>query len=303
MMLNNTVRAEGNAILSMVVMITSAVINIILDPIFIFVLDMGIKGAAVATVVAKALGVAILLWYYLSGRSALKLSAANLRPNWPIILKIYKVGLPTIIIQVSHNFALIVANRILGSFGHVAIATMGLVFRLQMFAIMPVFGIAQGLLPIMGYNFGAGKFLRIREAMLKGTAAATLLVTVIGLAFWLFPEAFLRLFNSEEELLTLGKEAVRIMVVMWPLLSIPIIGGSFFQAIGKGMPALVLSLMRQFIAYIPLLLLFPRFFDLTGIWLASPFADFLTFVISAVLITRELNRMKIPLYARSVEVD
>jgi putative MATE family efflux protein len=295
MMLNHTIRAEGNAMLPMIVMIISAVSNIILDPIFIFVLGMGIRGAAVATVLAKAVGVAILLWYYLSKRSALNLRFSHLKPHCKMIFEIYRVGLPTIFIQISQNIGLIVANRVLGTYGYVAIAAMGLVFRLQMFALMPVIGIAQGLLPIIGFNYGAGKSLRIREAILKGTAASTIIVTVVGLAFFIFPVQFLRVFNSDEALLALGKEAVRIVVLMWPLLSIPLIGGSFFQAIGKGLPALMLSLMRQFIAYIPLLYLMPRLFGLTGIWISSPLADLFTFITAVFLLTREFRRQNIPL--------
>ncbi len=295
MMLNHSIRAEGNAILPMFVMIISAVSNIILDPIFIFVLGMGIKGAAVATVLAKAIGVAILLWYYLSRRSALNLRLAHLKPHGRMIYEIYRVGLPTIFIQISHNIALIVANRILGAHGYVAIAAMGLVFRLQMFALMPVIGIAQGLLPIIGFNYGAGENLRIREAILKGIAASTAIVTVVALVFFIFPVQILRAFTSDEALLTLGKEAVRIVVLMWPLLSIPLIGGSFFQAIGKGLPALMLSLMRQFIAYIPLLFLMPRLFGLTGIWISSPLADLFTFLTAVFLLTRELRRQNIPI--------
>ncbi len=303
MMLNHSVRAEGNAILSMIVMVSSALLNIALDPILIFTLNMGITGAAWATVIAKGMGAAILIWYYLSGRSALKIRLVHLKPNWPIILEIYKVGIPTMLIQMSLNIAIIVANRLLSSYGYVAIALMGLIFRFQMFALMPVIGIAQGLLPIIGFNFGAKKYMRIREAFLKGTAIATLLALITGLSIWLFPVEFLRMFTDDEALLTMGKEAVRIMVVMWPLLSLPLIGGSFFQAIGKGIPALTLSLMRQLIVYIPLLLLLPGIFGLTGIWAAAPLADFITFVFSVFLISREFRRIQIPLYARDIPVE
>ncbi|MEW5785600.1 MAG: MATE family efflux transporter [Bacillota bacterium] len=290
MMLNQTVRAEGNAILPMFVMILSAVLNIVLDPIFIFMLGMGIRGAAIATVLAKAIGAVILLWYYIAGRSALKVRFSHLRPHGQTMLNIYKVGLPTLFLQMSANISLIVANRILGSFGFLSIAVMGLAFRLQMFALMPAIGIAQGIMPIIGYNFGADKPKRIRETMIKGAISATLLVIVLGLAFFLFPRLFLRVFSNDAALLAGGMEAIRIMVVMYPLLSLPLIGGAFFQGVGKGTPALFLSLMRQFIAYIPLLLLLPRFFGLIGIWLATPLADLLTFLLSIILISREFRR-------------
>lgn len=295
MMLNHSVRAEGNAMLPMTVMIISALSNIALDPVFIFVLKMGVKGAAVATVLAKFIGVVMLLWYYLSGQSVMQLRPRHLRPHGKTIVEIYRVGLPTMVIQISFNASLIVANRILGGYGHVAIAVMGIIVRLQQFAFMPVIGITQGLLPILGYNYGAGKYMRIREAMLKAIAAGVLLSTILAVFFFLFPELLIRIFSNEGALIEAGLEAIRIMVLMYPLLSIPLVGGSFFQAIGKGIPALILSLLRQFLLYIPLLLFLPRLFGLTGIWMATPLSDLLTFTIAAALIAAEFNRKGIPL--------
>lgn len=295
MMLNHSIRAEGNAILPMWVMLISAVSNIILDPIFIFVLGMGVRGAAIATVLAKGIGVAVLLWFYLAGRSVLKIRFTHLRPHGNVILEIYKVGLPTLLMQLSMNVSLIAVNRILGGFNHIAIATMGIIVRLQQFAFMPVIGITQGLIPIIGYNYGAGKYPRIREAMHKGIAVATALVTAAGLAFFLFPGLFVRIFSSEAALIASGTQAVRIMVVMYPLLSVPLICGAFFQAIGKGVPALILSLLRQFLLYIPLIIFMPRLFGLTGIWLSTPLCDLLTFIIAIALVSWEFKRRDIPL--------
>jgi putative MATE family efflux protein len=293
MMLNHSVRAEGNALLPMIVMIVSAVSNIIMDPIFIFVLGMGVKGAAVATILAKGIGAVMLLWFYLSGRSALKIGLKHLRPHWRVIVDIYKVGLPSLLTQASYNISLIVANRILGGYSHVAIAAMGIIIRLQQFAFMPVIGITQGLLPIIGYNYGAGKKERIREAMIKGFAGATILVSAAGISFFAFPGLFIRIFTGDAEVLASGIPAVRIMVAMYPLLSIPLICGSFFQGIGKALPALIISLMRQFLLYVPLILFMPSLFGLTGIWMATPVADLLTFFIAAALAAFELKRQGI----------
>ncbi len=297
-MLAHTIRAEGNAIFPMAVMIASAVTNIILDPIFIFVLEMGIRGAAIATLLAKFVNIACYLWYYLGGRSVLKIALRHLRPHGKIILEIYKVGLPTILIQVAANISLIIANKILGGFGHVPIAVMGMVMRLQQFATMPVIGINQGLLPIIGFNYGAKKYPRIREAVIKGLGAAALFGAAAGLGFLLFPDLFLRIFTDEKVLLQEGAVALRIMVLMYPLIGVPLISGALFQGIGKGIPALLLALLRQFLLYIPLILLFPRPFGLTGIWAAAPLADFLTFLIAVIMVSRELKRQGIPLFSR-----
>ena len=295
-MLAHTIRAEGNAILPMTVLIASALTNIALDPIFIFVLNMGIRGAAIATLLAKVVNVACYLWYYLGGKSTLKIALKHLRPNAKIILEIYQVGLPTILIQVSANISLIVANKILGAFGHIPIAVMGMIMRLQQFAILPVIGINHGLLPIIGYNYGAKKHPRVREALIKGLGAAVIFGAAAGICFLAFPVLFLRIFTGEAALLEKGAAALRITVLMYPLIGIPFISGAFFQGIGKGTPALLLALLRQFLLYIPLIFLLPLRFGLNGIWSATPLADFLTFITAVLLVARELKLHDIPLY-------
>lgn len=295
LMLNHAIRAEGNPILPMKVLIVTALVNIALDPLFIFVLDMGIRGAAVATVLAKVLGVIMLFWYYLAGRSSLRVRMVHLVPNGRIVVEIFRVGLPMFLIQVSNNLAMIAANRVLGSYGYVTIAVMGLMMRLQMFAFMPVIGIAQGVLPIIGYNFGAGKYLRIRETMYKGAGVSTLLVSLAALSFYAFPGFFLGLFSSEPELLEMGKESIRIMVLMYPLLGPQTMSVIFFQAIGKGIPSLWLSLLRQFILYVPFVLWLPGLLGLRGIWLATPLADLLAFVVTITRVSLEFKRQGIPL--------
>lgn len=294
MMMNNSVRAEGNAMLSMKVMVASALINIVLDPIFIFVLRMGIRGAAVATVLAKVAGVGVLFWYYLGGKSSLNVTWTKLRPDFRIIGEIYRVGLPSLLMQVSFNISLIVVNRILGDFGYIPIAVMGLITRFQMFAFMPLAGISQGLIPIIGFNFGAGKYLRIREAMFKGAAAGTVIATLAGLALFAFPPAFLRIFTDEAEVLAVGVDAVRIMVLMYPLLGVQMVSIVFFQAIGKGIPSLVLSLLRQFLLFIPLVIVLPSVLGLNGIWMATPLADLLAFAVTALVVAREFRYRGMP---------
>ncbi len=298
-MLAHTIRAEGNAIFPMTVMIASAVTNIILDPIFIFALKMGIRGAAIATLLAKVVNIACYLWYYLGGRSVLRVALKHLRPRIGTIFEIYQVGLPTILVQIAANIALIIANKVLGGFGHAAIAVMGIIMRLQQLATLPVIGINHGLLPIIGFNYGAKKHPRVREAMIKGLVVASLFGTAAGLCFLLLPGLFIRIFTDEQALLTEGAAALRIMVLMYPLIGVPFISGAYFQGIGKGAPALFLALLRHFLLYIPLLYLFPRLFGITGIWAAAPLSDFLTFLIAIFLVSREMTRQGIPLFTRS----
>jgi putative MATE family efflux protein len=295
MILNNVVRAEGNPMLSMKVMVISALLNIALDPIFIFLLGMGVRGAAVATVLSKITGVVIMLYYFFVGKSVLKLSVSCLRLRWETIKNVYAVGFPAMLLQLSINISLIIANNILAAYGHIPIAVMGLIFRLQMFAILPVLGISQGLLPIIGFNFGAGKLDRIREALLKGLAISVSCIVIAGVALFIAPAFFLSIFSTERELLEIGIPALRIMVVMFPLVGVQIVSSIFFQAIGKGIPSLILSLLREIMLFIPFVFIMPFFYGLTGVWMARPMSDFLAFLVTFILIARELKRQGIPL--------
>ena len=296
MSLNNVVRGAGNPKLSMYVMIISAITNIILDPIFIFQLGMGVRGAAVATVIAKIVGVVIMLRYFTSGKGVLTINFSCLRPCLETIRKIYVIGFPAMIMQLSTNLSLVIANNILALYGHLAIASLGLIFRLFMFALMPVIGISQGLLPIIGFNFGAGKMHRIREALLKGVALSTGIVILFGTVYFIWPSLFLNIFTRETELITLGSRALRIMVIMFPVIGAQIVFATYFQATGKGMPSLLLSILREVILFIPLLLFFSSFLGLDGIWISRPVSDLLAFMVTFILIKRELKRQGIPLH-------
>ncbi len=295
MSLNNVVRAEGSPLFSMKIMIFSSLLNIALDPIFIFVLDMGIRGAAVATILAKGTGALILLLHFISGRSNVKLMAINLKPDFEIIKNIYKIGFPSMLRLFSRNLSLAITNIILAGFGHIPIAAMGLFFRLQMLIIMPVIGFSQGLMPVIGYNYGAEQGSRIREAVIKGFAISTAFITMLALVIYISPATFLNFFTSDEELLAMGTYSIRIMMVMVPLIGIQIVSAVFFQAVGKAAPSLILSILREVVLFIPLLLILANSAGLVGVWVARPVSDFLAFLITFTMVSRELNKQNIPL--------
>jgi len=293
--LNNIVRAVGNPTLSMKVMIISALTNIILDPIFIFTLKMGVRGAAVATVLAKVIGVAIMLHFFTLGNSDVKISLACLKPCLQTIRKIYVIGLPAMVLQISTNISLIVANNILAAYGHLPIAALGLIFRLFMFALMPVIGVSQGLMPIIGYNYGAEKMGRIREALVKGTLVSTVIVTFFGVLYFIWPGLFVSIFTKEQELVNLTARSLRIMVLMFPVIGAQIVFSTYFQAAGRGLPSLLLSILREVLLFIPLLLIFSNLFGLDGVWFSRPVSDFLAFIFTSYLITRELKKNNLSL--------
>ena len=298
--LNNVVRAEGSPILSMQVMIGSSLLNIALDPIFIFTLGLEVQGAAVATLLAKAAGTLFLLAHFINGHSNLTLRRESLKPDGIIIKEIARIGLTSMLRLLAKNLSLTVTNMVLAGFGHIPIAAMGLYFRLQSLIIMPVIGLAQGLLPVIGYNYGANKKERIREAVIKGFTISTAFITVLALINFLIPTTLLGIFTSDPELLSLGSYALRIMIIMFPLIGIQLIVSIFFQAIGKALPALFLSLLREVMVFIPLLLLFSGYFGLDGVWFARPVSDLLAFIITMVMIVRELKNQGIPLIKRGL---
>jgi len=293
--LNNVVRAEGSPILSMQVMIGSSLLNIALDPIFIFVLGLEVQGAAIATVLSKTLGALVLLAHFISGRSSLILYRRSLKLDWEITKEIARIGLTSMLRLLAKNLSLTAVNIVLAGFGHIPIAAMGLFFRLQSLIIMPVIGFSQGLLPVIGYNYGANKKERIREAVIKGFTISTVFITLLALVNFLIPTTLLSIFTSDPELLSLGSYALRIMIIMFPLIGIQFIASVFFQAIGKALPALILSLLREVMIFIPLLLVLSGYFGLDGVWVTRPISDLLAFIITITMIIRELRKQGIPL--------
>jgi len=293
--LNNVVRGEGSPRLSMYVMIISALINIAIDPIFIFLLGLGVQGAAVATVLAKVAGVAIMLYHFTLGNSEIKIGFSCLSLRLKTIRKIYVIGFPAMFLQISTNLSLVIANNILGVYGYLPIAALGLIFRLFMFALMPVIGISQGLLPVIGYNFGAGKMARIHESLVKGVAISTTIAAFFGVVYFAWPGLFISIFSRDQELIDLGSQALRIMVIMFPVIGAQVVFTVYYQAVGKGMPSLLLSILREVLLFIPLMLIMSGLFGLDGVWVSRPLSDLLAFLVTFILISRELKRLGIPL--------
>lgn len=296
MTLNHAVRSMGEPVFSMKVLITSALSNIALDPLLIYTAGLGVQGAAVATVTARFLGVLILLHFFLSGKAPLQLRFSDLRPRWYYVVQIYRIGFAGMLLPFSRNLSQVLANIILlAPFGHIPVAVLGVFFRLQMLVFMPSVGVGQGLLPLIGYNFGANNLYRVRETLIKGFSVMTLYITFISILFFAFPEFMMSVFSPDEEVITMGTHALRIMVVMFPVTGIHMASAFFFQAIGKSAPSLLMSLLREIMLFMPILLILSTTIGLTGVWVARPVSDFLASAISLLLISRELSRQGIPL--------
>jgi len=291
---NHLVRSEGQALASMTIMLVGAVSNIILDPIFIFGFDMGIRGAALATVVGQFLSFSYAIFFYLSGKSGLALRPHHLVPRPAIVRELLALGVPTFIRQFGASFFVIVTNNALAAYGgNIAISAFGVIHKVLIFSLMPLFGIAQGFQPIAGYNYGAGKLLRVREAVRKAAATSVITASIFFTAVMLFPAAIFSLFSTSTELISLGSYAIRIVLLVIPLIGLQITGTVFFQAVGMAIPSLVLSLSRQILLLIPLVVVLPRFFGLSGVWMAFPVADVLATLITVVWLRYEMRKLHI----------
>lgn len=278
---NNVIRAEGNAKTAMLTMIISAVLNVIFTPIFIFALDMGMKGAAAGTVLAQGITAFYLVFYFALGKSSLSFNWAYLRPRTAIIKQILAIGVSAFVRQASGSVMLILANKMLMIYGgDQAVAVLGIIQRVMILTLMPILGVVQGLLPLVGYNYGAGLPRRVSDSIILAMKVAT---AISGLAFILtmtLPEQLMHLFTGDAAVIEIGRVALRIMFALSFTIGVQMVAGGIFQALGKARVAFILSLSRQVLILIPLLLLLPLFFQLTGIWIAFPLADLLSFLLA-----------------------
>lgn len=290
---NSLARSEGAARIAMTSMIIGAVVNAALDPVFIFGLDMGVRGAAVATVIANMCTFSFLCWYFLSGRSMLRVQRSDLRPDFNELPEIFKVGSASFFSIVVGSLMAIPINGLIVHYGtDLHLAIMGVANRAMMFFFMPIFGLTQGLQPIIGFNYGAKKILRVKEAVRKATIYATVMSTVAFLILMLATRPVLRIFSPDVALLIEGVPIVRVIVICMPFVGFQMVGGSFFQALGRARPAFILTLSRQVLVLLPLVFLLPRIFGLRGLWASFPIADFVSTSMTVVWVVAAMRSLK-----------
>lgn len=291
--LNNIIRAEGNPKVAMATMLIGALLNTALNPLFIFVFKLGIAGSALATVVAQAVSAAWVLRYLTSGNGVLRLRRSYLRLDRNIVWEIFKIGLSPFLMQIAASIVTVSFNYgLLRYGGELAVAAIGIINRVAMLILMPVFGISQGVQPILGYNFGAKKYQRVIEAMKLGIYAATAISIAGFVLTQVFATQIIRLFNDNPELITIGASGLRILLVMLPIIGFQIIGANYFQATGKAGYAIFLSMSRQVIILIPAIIILPHFFGLNGIWFAGPVADVVSSILTGIYLWFEIHKLK-----------
>ncbi|WIF95730.1 MATE family efflux transporter [Caminicella sporogenes] len=291
---NNIVRAEGNAKVAMFTMIVGTGLNIILDPIFIFVLKLGIKGAALATIISQFVSFLYILKYLYSGKSSIKVKLHHLKPNKEILKEIFSIGSSAFARQTAGSILAIIINNSLKTYGsNAAITIYGIINRFVIFLCMPIFGTVQGMQPIAGFNYGAKKIDRVKEVVKLSIITTTVLASFGALIAQIFPISIMKLFGLKDNLAIEGSKALRIVISMLPIIGIQIVGATFFQSIGKAVPSLILSLSRQLLFFIPIVLILPHFIGLYGIWLAFPISDILSTIITTSLVKREMKKISL----------
>ncbi|BDB02678.1 MATE family efflux transporter [Clostridium botulinum] len=291
--MSNTIRAEGNSKYSMIATCIGGVINIILDPIFMFKFGMGIKGAAVATVISQLVSFIFLLRYYYSKKSYIKLGIKFFKPTFNMFFEILKIGIPIFVTQVLASFALGFMNLGAKPYGDAAVAAMGIVFRVMSIGFYIVFGIGQGFQPVAGYNYGAKNFTRLKEAVKLSIKWSVVSGIVISILFIVFAEGCMLIFTRDREVINIGIKAFRAASLLFPFFGYVNTYAVLYQALGKALGAFILSISRQGIFYIPLMYILPKFMGLAGVIFCQTAADGLAFIetfIMAIWLNKSLKK-------------
>ncbi len=292
--LSHMIRAQGSPKVAMGTMLIGAITNIILDPIFIFIFGWGVAGAAFATVLSQLVSAIWVLSFFLRGRSKLRLNLGQVyKIKWSVVLQIIAIGFSPFAMQLAGSLQNLVLNQTLAQYGgDLAISAMGIVFSVNTLFLMPIFGINQGAQPILGFNYGSIKYGRVKQTLWYAAAGASILSIVGFLATRLFPVALVSLFGREDTaLMDLGVQAMKTVMISFPVIGLQIIGSGFFQALGKPKKSAFLSLSRRVLMLIPLIIVLPRFWGLRGVFWAYPFADAMATIVTLWFLRWEFTKL------------
>jgi len=291
--MNNIIRSEGHARIAMFSMLLSAGANLVLDPIFIFVLNMGVKGAALATVVSM-IGLDIwVLAHFLGPRAVNRLKLANLKLRLKTCYRIFAVGMAPFSMQIAGSLVIgLYTNQLIKYGGDLAVGALGIIYSIANFLVMAMVAINMASQPIIGFNFGARDFERVRKTVRLGIIAASTVAIISTLIVEAFPSPLVRLFNTDNpELYDIAVNGIRIFALALPVVGFQIVASNFFQSIGKAKIATFLTLLRQLILLAPLLLALPPEFGLNGVWMATPISDAGSAIITGIFLWWQLSRL------------
>ena len=294
---NNIMRASGYPKKAMYTMFISAVINVILAPLFIFVFGWGIKGAATATAISMLASCVWVISHFFKKKSAIRFQKKYFALDKDIVTSILGIGISPFTMQIAMSFIVILMNQALMSHGgDLAIGALGIQNSIVSLIIMFVVGLNQGAQPIVGFNFGAGNFDRVQKTLKYTILVATTISTLGFVLGTFFPHLLASLFTQDEELIALASNAIRISVIIFPLVGGQIVITNFFQSIGRAKISMFLSLTRQVLFLIPCLLLLPPVYGLTGVWMSMPISDFVSVIVTSLtlfLFLKKLNKTAI----------
>ena len=289
MMGNNVIRAEDKSKHAMIAMIISTIANLVLDVLFIKVLNMGIMGAAIATGSSFVLSFLYILWFFIY-RSELKLKLQHFVWNKKLSWEIISMSFVTFARQGVISLLNVILNHTLfAQGGEAAITIYGIVSRMLMFALFPVLGVTQGFLPIAGYNYGAGNTGRVKESIRLSILYAGGLAIFIFIIIMVLAKPIVSVFTTDPEVIKATPGALRWVFAASPIIAVQLVGAAYFQAAGKPVKALLLTLSKQGFFLIPLVLILPQFFGIFGVWVAFPIADVLSTIVTGIFLKKEMN--------------
>ena len=287
---SDIIRAEGNPRNAMYSMIIGAACNIALDPIFIFGLKLGVKGAALGTVISQFASTVYIITYFMSRKSIFHLNFSMFKVKLNIVKEILGVGVPSFIRQAAGGVIILIFNKVLAFYGSdLYIAIMGVGLRLLSLIQMPLLGITQGFSTIVSFNYGAKLYDRVKRVL---NLAIIWTVVIAGFGFIIMmalPATVIHMFTSDKEFISKGIFPLRAVIIFLPLLGIQMLGGGLFQAIGKAVPALIITISRQILFLIPAVILLPILLGVDGVWLSVPLADFLSILVTGIWIYKEIG--------------
>ncbi|MFC1953111.1 MATE family efflux transporter [Chloroflexota bacterium] len=291
--ISQLVRAEGNARVPMVSMMIGAGLNIALDVVLILVLDMGIRGAAIATILAQMVTSLYVIHYYLFRNSTLKIHLKNLIPEGRVLMEIFIIGLGAFFRTTGGSLAAIVINRSLGAYGgDLSIASYGIVMRLFMFLFMPIISVGQGLQPILGFSYGAGRHDRSLHAIKLAIIVTTIMSTFAFMVVYLLPAPIFLIFTKNESLVAAGSDSAKIIFLAAFLLGFQMIGSVVFQALGKAVPTFLTATARQVLFQLPLVFFLPKYLGVNGIWYSFPISDILSTLLTLGLLIPQIRSLR-----------
>lgn len=286
MVAGHIVQGEGNTTLPMLSSIIAISLNVLLDPLFIFglgpLMPMGLRGAALATVLAQMLSTGFILYKMFKERSLLSWSIGNFHPSVRVITGIYRVGLPTLVMELLAVVIMTYLNKILAGFSYTAVAALGIFFRVRSIFYMPIYGLAQGAMPIAGFAYGARQYDRVKETIMKASFIATIVLLIAWLIMQNYAGEIMRIFSRNPDLTDMGIDCMQMATIFLPFMGPIIILNTVLQGVGKAMSAMWLSLIRQLGFFLPALIILPRLMGLDGVWLAFSLTELLSGMLAGV---------------------